>query len=89
MHDFGLIASELFLWASAFARAEKSHMVAVRGFEVEKDLAMIAMNKNFENIVFNIDYATSTWYFDMAAPFGKQRAIDELALGERLINENQ
>ena len=62
-------------------------MVGVRGFEAERDLALVVMNQNFENIVFNIDYATSTWYFDTAARHGKQRAIDELVLGERLLNE--
>ena len=87
VHDFGLIATELFLWGAAFGRSEKSHMVGVRGFEAERDLALVVMNQNFENIVFNIDYVTSTWYFDTAAPHGKQRAIDELVLGERLLNE--
>ena len=34
----GKVSSELFMWAMCFARSEKSHQTAVRGFEIEKDL---------------------------------------------------
>ena len=86
VHDFGKIAAELFYWSVIFSRQEKTHQTSVRGFESERDLAYAAMNENFENIVFNMNYTSSTWYFDSFAPEGRQRAIDEFILGEKLIN---
>ena len=67
------------------SRYEKSHQSSVRGFEVEKDLSTMAVNDQFDGIVCDIDLATSTWYDSIMAPHGRQRAVDELMLGNDLI----
>ena len=89
VHDFSKVAANYFTGLQVFARQEKTHQTSIRGFETERDIAYAATNENFENIVFNIEYASSTWYYDSFAPEGKQRALDELILGEKIINSFQ
>jgi len=48
---------------------------------------MYAMDKLNEKVTFNIDFATSAWYEDTMAPYGKQRALSTLILGESILTK--
>merc|ERR1711892_1050537 len=65
-------AKHLFVWGQLLARHEKSHQSSVRGFELEKDLAMMGMNVEHEAVVLDIDLATSTWFDSTMEPHGRQ-----------------
>ena len=48
---------------------------------------MHTMDKLYEEIIFNLDFQTSAWYGDSMAPYGKQRALATLVLGEDLLRK--
>jgi len=83
--ESGKNAAALFGWGACFGRSEKSHMAGLRGFEMEKDLALLTMDKLYEETLFNVDFGTSTWYGDSMAPWGKQRALSKLMFGEKSL----
>ena len=45
------------------------------------------MDKLYEKVIFNIDFTTSAWYEDTMAPYGKQRALSTLMLGEEILTK--
>ena len=51
-------------------------------------LAMYTMDKYNEKFSYNIDFQTSTWFGDTMAPWGKQRKLSQLLLGERLLKSS-
>ena len=48
---------------------------------------MYTMDKLHEETIYNIDFATSAWYGESMAPFGKQRAVSTLMLGEDILSK--
>lgn len=49
---------------------------------------MYTMDKYNEKFSYNIDFQTSTWFGDTMAPWGKQRKLSQLLLGERLLKSS-
>lgn len=85
--EMGKVATQLFAWGMCFGRSEKSHMAGVRGFELEKDLALHTMDRHYSNVAYNVDYITSSWYGDSMAPLGKQRGLAKLVIGENILTK--